>query len=138
MSRTRQINPLEKFSSFPNIKPSSRATFAFFIMICLNKFGFIPILKIFHPTFLNNHPAPFIDKFCTRNMSPKYPDLVFSVFDCRFITPNTRILPTDVVHTLEHFFSTYLREKTGDLIDVSIMGCLTCFLLYFVGDKDIK
>jgi S-ribosylhomocysteine lyase len=89
-------------------------------------------------TIEGNREAPFINKVGTKMIDLRFPEIVISGFDFRFLSPNTKSMPSDSAHTLEHHFSYYIRQKTGDLIDVSIMGCGTGFLMYFAGDKELS
>ncbi|MGM0508249.1 MAG: S-ribosylhomocysteine lyase [Fusobacteriota bacterium] len=61
-----------------------------------------------------------------------------TVFDLRFIKPNTKVMDTSAVHTLEHFLATYMREKIEGIIDVSPMGCRTGFYMSIFGDHTVE
>lgn len=51
-------------------------------------------------------------------------------YDIRLIQPNTGLVPTKVMHTLEHLFAVTMRNHLDGMIDIGPMGCLTGF--YFI------
>lgn len=50
-------------------------------------------------------------------------------YDLRVCEPNKTSLDGAVVHTIEHFIATYLRDKYRGIIYFGPMGCLTGFYL---------
>ncbi len=60
------------------------------------------------------------------------------VYDLRFKKPNTTVMTTGGVHTLEHLIATYMREKIDGIIDVSPMGCRTGFYMSIFGEHTEK
>lgn len=56
-------------------------------------------------------------------------DTTLVTYDLRFLEPNTGLLDSKGVHTLEHFLATYLRNsKIADkIVYVGPMGCRTGF-----------
>lgn len=80
--------------------------------------------------------APYIRKAKVMTVNPAYPDCVISKFDVRFAQPNQEILSNGALHTLEHLFATFIRQKTDQLIDVSPMGCRTGFYFVFCNDQE--
>ncbi|SQI37227.1 S-ribosylhomocysteine lyase [Leminorella richardii] len=63
-----------------------------------------------------------------------------TVFDLRFCHPNKEILPERGIHTLEHLFAGFMRDRlNGDgveIIDISPMGCRTGFYMSLIGVPD--
>ena len=59
---------------------------------------------------------------------------VLTKFDVRFTQPNVDHLESETVHSLEHLLAEHMREHTGDVIDVSPMGCRTGFYALLSGD----
>ena len=63
-----------------------------------------------------------------------------TVFDLRFCHPNKEILPERGIHTLEHLFAGFMRDRlNGDgveIIDISPMGCRTGFYMSLIGTPD--
>lgn len=61
-----------------------------------------------------------------------------SVFDLRFCVPNQDIMSEKGIHTLEHLFAGYMRDrlenKTISIIDISPMGCRTGFYMSVIGE----
>ena len=52
---------------------------------------------------------------------------VLTKFDVRFTQPNVEHLDSEAVHSLEHMMAEHMRNHSGDVIDVSPMGCRTGF-----------
>lgn len=75
--------------------------------------------------------APYI-RIADRKTLPKGD--VLTKFDVRFTQPNVAHLDSDVVHSLEHMMAEHMRNHTGDVIDVSPMGCRTGFYALLSGD----
>ena len=63
---------------------------------------------------------------------------VLTKFDVRFTQPNTEHLDSEAVHSLEHMMAEHMRNHSGDVIDVSPMGCRTGFYVLLVGDHDVE
>ena len=59
---------------------------------------------------------------------------VLTKFDVRFTQPNVEHLGSETVHSLEHLMAEHMRDHTGDVIDVSPMGCRTGFYVLLPGD----
>lgn len=59
---------------------------------------------------------------------------VLTKFDVRFTQPNVEHLGSETVHSLEHLMAEHMRDHTGDVIDVSPMGCRTGFYVLLSGD----
>lgn len=61
------------------------------------------------------------------------------IYDLRFKTPNTEMMDGKGVHTLEHYFASYMRDfvtnDTLEVIDISPMGCRTGFYMSLLGDS---
>lgn len=59
-----------------------------------------------------------------------------SVFDLRFVRPNTGMLPPRGMHTFEHLFAGAMRRRLAgaEVIDISPMGCRTGFYMSVIGD----
>lgn len=55
-------------------------------------------------------------------------------FDIRFTQPNVDALGSETVHSLEHLMAEMMRNHTGDLIDLSPMGCRTGFYALLLGE----
>ena len=65
-----------------------------------------------------------------------------TVFDLRFCKPNVEILPERGLHTLEHLYAGFMRDRlsVGEIIDISPMGCRTGFYMSVLGEpleKDV-
>lgn len=62
------------------------------------------------------------------------------VFDLRFVKPNTRFIPIEAIHTIEHLFATWLKTK-NDLAQYVVSfnpgGCQTMFYLELFNDITI-
>ncbi|MEE1649477.1 S-ribosylhomocysteine lyase [Brachybacterium sp. J144] len=63
---------------------------------------------------------------------------VLTKFDMRFTQPNAEHLESETVHSLEHLMAEHLRNHTGDVLDVSPMGCRTGFYVLLVGDHTVE
>ena len=50
-------------------------------------------------------------------------------YDIRLIQPNSGLIPSPVLHSLEHLLAVTMRNYTGGIIDISPMGCQTGFYL---------
>jgi len=65
-----------------------------------------------------------------------------TVFDLRFVAPNTETLTSEGIHTLEHLFAGFMRDHlNGDgveIIDISPMGCRTGFYMSLLGTPKKK
>ncbi|MFC7376818.1 MULTISPECIES: S-ribosylhomocysteine lyase [unclassified Brachybacterium] len=59
---------------------------------------------------------------------------VLTKFDVRFTQPNVAHLDSETVHSLEHMMAEHMRNHSGDVLDVSPMGCRTGFYVLLVGD----
>lgn len=59
-------------------------------------------------------------------------------YDLRFVEPNTRFIPIEAIHTIEHLFATWLKIKDNKLKKVMISfnpgGCQTMFYLEIFDD----
>lgn len=59
------------------------------------------------------------------------------VWDLRFVSPNSQMLPAKGIHTLEHLFADFMREHLNSsevcIIDISPMGCRTGFYMSLTG-----
>ncbi|MCG7309269.1 S-ribosylhomocysteine lyase [Brachybacterium halotolerans] len=62
---------------------------------------------------------------------------VLTKFDVRFTQPNVAHLDSEVVHSLEHLMAEHMRNHTGDVIDVSPMGCRTGFYALLSGEHEV-
>lgn len=81
--------------------------------------------------------APYVRKAQVLAVDQGFPQIVISKFDVRFAQPNQEFLPNGALHTLEHFFATFVRQETEALIDISPMGCRTGFYFIFSGDRSV-
>lgn len=59
-------------------------------------------------------------------------------YDVRFSQPNREHLEMPTVHSIEHALATTLRWHSGDVIDISPMGCQTGFYVTVDGPTDIE
>lgn len=50
-------------------------------------------------------------------------------YDLRILQPNAGMLPTKIVHTLEHLLAVTTRRYINDIVDISPMGCFTGFYI---------
>ncbi|MCR5084655.1 MAG: S-ribosylhomocysteine lyase [Succinivibrionaceae bacterium] len=62
------------------------------------------------------------------------------VYDLRFLRPNEGMMPGKGIHTLEHFFASFMREHVNsprcEVIDISPMGCRTGFYMSLIGHPE--
>lgn len=56
-------------------------------------------------------------------------------YDLRFCQPNQEHLEMPVVHSLEHMMAEHMRNHSGDVLDVSPMGCQTGFYVLLAGER---
>ena len=63
---------------------------------------------------------------------------VITKFDVRFTQPNEAHLDMASVHSLEHLFAEHSRNRSGDVIDFSPMGCQTGFYLLLSGEPELS
>lgn len=75
--------------------------------------------------------APYI-RIADRKVLPKGD--VLTKFDVRFSQPNVEHLDSEAVHSLEHLMAEHMRDHSGDVVDVSPMGCRTGFYVLLSGD----
>ncbi|QTE31319.1 S-ribosylhomocysteine lyase [Pengzhenrongella sicca] len=75
--------------------------------------------------------APFVRVADTKTLP--HGDLL-TKYDVRFCQPNTDRLPMPTVHSLEHMMAEHMRNHSGDVIDVSPMGCQTGFYVLMQGE----
>ena len=62
------------------------------------------------------------------------------IYDLRFVKPNTRFIPIEAIHTIEHLFATWLKTKSSiqdDVISFNPGGCQTMFYLEVFNDRYI-
>lgn len=62
------------------------------------------------------------------------------IYDLRFVKPNTRFMPIEAIHTIEHLFATWLKTKSSiqdDVISFNPGGCQTMFYLEVFNDRYI-
>lgn len=62
------------------------------------------------------------------------------IYDLRFVKPNTKFIPIDAIHTIEHLFATWLKteSKIKDyVISFNPGGCQTMFYLEVFNHKDM-
>ncbi|MDR0665368.1 MAG: S-ribosylhomocysteine lyase [Helicobacteraceae bacterium] len=61
---------------------------------------------------------------------------VITIFDLRFCVPNKDKIKSKAIHTLEHLFAGFMRERlpSVEVIDISPMGCRTGFYMSVIGD----
>ncbi|WP_037588516.1 S-ribosylhomocysteine lyase [Stenoxybacter acetivorans] len=93
----------------------------------------MPLLDSFTVDHTRMHaPAVRIAKTMT---TPKGDTI--TVFDLRFCAPNHDILPEKGIHTLEHLFAGFMRDRlngsNAEIIDISPMGCRTGFYMSLIG-----
>ncbi len=97
---------------------------------------------------------PILDSFLVDHTKIKSPSLreakiiktplgdYITIFDFRFYTPNTEIMPEKGIHTLEHLFSHFMRNYFNkdknfcfrQIVDISPMGCRTGFYMVVIGN----
>lgn len=58
------------------------------------------------------------------------------IWDLRVAQPNLSNMAMPVVHSLEHFLATYLREASENVVAVAPMGCQTGFYIVVIGLGD--
>ena len=54
------------------------------------------------------------------------------IYDLRFVKPNTKFIPIDAIHTIEHLFATWLKTESNikeEVISFNPGGCQTMFYL---------
>lgn len=57
-------------------------------------------------------------------------DIYLETYDLRFVKPNSKIIPIKVMHTIEHLFATYLKNKYSICVISFCPGaCQTMFYL---------
>jgi S-ribosylhomocysteine lyase len=76
--------------------------------------------------------APFV-RLAAKKVGEKG-DIV-TKFDIRFMQPNKEFMSTGGIHTLEHLMAEYIRDEMEGVIDLSPMGCRTCFYFTVWGDR---
>ncbi len=50
-------------------------------------------------------------------------------YDLRLMQPNAGLIPTDILHSLEHLLAVAVRRYIDGIVDISPMGCLTGFYI---------
>lgn len=77
-------------------------------------------------------PSVRIAKVMTTPLGDK-----ITVFDLRFCKPNIDIMGSAALHTLEHLFAGFMRDRlksdNAEIIDISPMGCRTGFYMSVIG-----
>ncbi|MFY9262482.1 MAG: S-ribosylhomocysteine lyase [Actinomycetaceae bacterium] len=63
---------------------------------------------------------------------------VITKYDVRFTQPNIEHLDMPAIHSIEHSFAEYSRNRADNIVDFSPMGCQTGFYLIRVGEPDIE
>ena len=63
---------------------------------------------------------------------------VLTKLDVRFTQPNIEHLDSETVHSLEHMMAEHMRNHSGDVLDVSPMGCRTGFYVLLIGDHSTE
>lgn len=67
----------------------------------------------------------------------KVHEATIRVFDLRIGQPNVSHVPVPVIHSLEHFLGTLLRDASRDVAMVGVMGCQTGLYIVTVDlDRD--
>ncbi len=62
-----------------------------------------------------------------------------TTYDIRVVRPNTPpFMTTTEMHTVEHLFATYLRNRYSDIVYFGPMGCRTGFYLLVAGEADLE
>jgi S-ribosylhomocysteine lyase len=62
-----------------------------------------------------------------------------TIFDLRFCKPNTEIMSSKGIHTMEHLFAGFMRQHLqNEVIDISPMGCRTGFYMTVIGSPKRK
>lgn len=63
-----------------------------------------------------------------------------SIYDLRFVKPNTVFIPIAAMHTIEHLFATWLKTQSDikdEVISFNPGGCQTMFYLEVFNDKPL-
>jgi S-ribosylhomocysteine lyase len=60
------------------------------------------------------------------------------VWDLRIAQPNVSQIAMPVVHSLEHFLGTLMREASRQVVAVAPMGCQTGFYIVTIGIGDVE
>ena len=97
---------------------------------------------------------PLLDSFMVDHTKMKAPAVrvaktmqspkgdIITVFDLRFYRPNIDKMSGAGIHTLEHLFAGFIRDrlnsKNVEIIDVSPMGCRTGFYMSLLGSPSEK
>lgn len=63
---------------------------------------------------------------------------VVTKFDVRFTQPNVAHLEMATIHSIEHMLAGFLRVYSGDVIDISPMGCQTGFYVSIDGELGVE
>ncbi|MDN6301785.1 MAG: S-ribosylhomocysteine lyase [Brachybacterium sp.] len=63
---------------------------------------------------------------------------VLTKFDVRLAQPNVEHLETETGHSLEHMMAEHMRNHSGDVLDVSPMGCRTGFYVLLSGEHTVE
>jgi len=50
-------------------------------------------------------------------------------YDLRLVQPNSEMVSTDIIHSLEHLLAVATRRYIDGIVDISPMGCLTGFYI---------
>ena len=64
-----------------------------------------------------------------------------AIYDLRFVKPNTKFIPIDAIHTIEHLFATWLKIHSDikeDVISFNPGGCQTMFYLEVLNNRYIN
>lgn len=62
------------------------------------------------------------------------------IYDLRFVKPNTRFIPIEAIHTIEHLFATWLKTESKikeQVVSFNPGGCQTMFYLEVFNDKNL-
>ncbi|MBE6485170.1 MAG: S-ribosylhomocysteine lyase [Actinomycetaceae bacterium] len=65
-------------------------------------------------------------------------DVTLTKYDIRFCQPNREHLDMAAVHSIEHCFAEFVRDRSDDVVDFSPMGCQTGFYLILAGRPNIS
>jgi S-ribosylhomocysteine lyase len=60
------------------------------------------------------------------------------VWDLRIAQPNVAHMPMAVIHSIEHFLGSILRESSPSVLAVAPMGCQTGFYIVTLGISDFN
>lgn len=63
-----------------------------------------------------------------------------NIYDLRFVKPNTKFIPIEAIHTIEHLFATWLKLESNikeQVISFNPGGCQTMFYLELFNNKEI-